>query len=44
LGLLREGAAGTAVAYAAGSLVVGLLAVRAGRRLAAVAAPRRREH
>ncbi|MCU0266997.1 MAG: CrcB family protein [Actinomycetia bacterium] len=44
LGLLREGAAGTAVSYAAGSLVVGLLAVRAGRRLAAVAAPRRREH
>lgn len=44
LGLLRDGAAGTAVAYAAGSLVAGLLAVRLGRRAAAAAAPGRRGH
>jgi CrcB protein len=41
-GLVRNGAAGTAALYAVGSLLAGLLAVRAGRVLGAAAVPRRR--
>jgi CrcB protein len=41
-GLLRDGAVGTAALYVVGSVLAGLLAVRAGRVLAAAAVPRRR--